>query len=347
MDTPTVSNIEVRSQWDIRAAKLLAEQVATGLGFDPQERDEIAIVISELGSNLIKHAGRGFIAVSALSDNGQMGIQIESLDNGPGIANIAEAMRDGFSTSNSLGIGLGAVNRLMDRHEIISPIEGEYGTKILCVRYVRCKDPLTVSHCPLEVGAATRNHPLAEVNGDAFLIKNGATSLTIAVIDGLGHGENARRAAWTAREYIEKHYEQPLDSVFSGTGISCSGTRGVVLAIVRFSWDALPVQAPPIIRFTHASVGNIECKVFGIPYPIPFVIRRGVVGLNAPKPVLSSHLWTSNMILVMHSDGLKTNWQWSEFPELVDSEINRAASILLRRLAKEDDATVVVVRTKK
>ncbi|HWR30265.1 MAG TPA: anti-sigma regulatory factor [Negativicutes bacterium] len=347
METPTVNSVEVRSQWDLRNAKLLAEQVATELAFGPQERDEIAIVISELGTNLVKHAGGGFILVTPLSDNGQKGIKIESVDDGPGIADIAKAVTDGFSSSNSLGVGLGAINRLMDKQEIISPLADGRGTKIICVRYVRCKDYLTVLHCPLELGAATRNHPLAEVNGDAFLIKNAATSVTIAVIDGLGHGEYARQAAWTAREYIEKHYDQPLDAVFSGTGISCSGTRGVVLAIVRFTWDILPAQKPPIIKFTHASVGNIECKFFGNPYPIPIIVRRGVVGVNAPKPVLSSHIWDPEMILVMHSDGLRTNWRWSDFPELADMEINRVAATLLHRLAKEDDATVVVVRTKK
>ncbi len=347
MEIPKAGSIEVRSQWDIRDAKLLAEQVATELGFGHRERDEIAIVISELGTNLVKYAGGGLISIVSLSDNGKMGIRIEAVDDGPGISDIGKALTDGFSTSNSLGVGLGSVNRLMDNQEIVSPVEGGRGTKIICSRYVRNNAPISMGRCPLEIGAATRKHPWAEVNGDAFLIKHGEASLTIAVIDGLGHGELARVAAWAAREYFESHYDQPLDSVFSGAGIACRGTRGVVLAIVRFTWDFIPVQEPAIVRFIHASVGNVECKVFGSPHPLSFIVRRGVIGLNAPKPVISSHIWDPEMILVMHSDGLRTNWRWSDYPELADADINRSAAVLLHRLAKEDDATVVVVRTKK
>jgi len=347
MEISAIGSIEVRNQWDISDAKLMAKQAASELGFNHCEREEIAIVISELGTNLIKYAGGGFISVASLSDNGKLGIRIEATDDGPGIPDVNQAITDGFSISNSLGIGLGAVNRLMDSQKIISPVERGRGTKISCIRYVRNNSLVSVAHCPLEIGAATRKHPLAEVNGDAFLIKHGEASVTIAVIDGLGHGEQARQAAWTAREYFERHYDQPLDSIFCGVGVSCSSTRGVVLAIVRFAWESGTVQELPIIRFTHASVGNIECKVFGSPQSISFIVRRGVVGSNAPQPVISSHNWNPQMILVMHSDGLQSNWRWSDFPELVDAEINRTAATLLHRLAKEDDATVVVVRTKK
>lgn len=347
MEISAVCSVEVRNPWDIRDAKLLAGRIAAERGFISLDRDEIDIVVSELGTNLIKHAGGGFIAVAPFAENGQRGIRIESLDSGPGISDICKALKDGYSSSNSLGVGLGAVNRLMDKLEVVSPVEGDRGTKITCIRWMRNNAQLDVSYCPLEIGVATRNHPFSEVNGDAYIIKQGETSVTLSVIDGLGHGEQARRAAWTAREYIERHYDQPLDSIFSGTGTACSGTRGVVLAIVRFSWEPAPTQGPAEIRFSHASVGNIECKVFGSPHPISFIERRGVVGVNAPKPVISSHIWGPAMKLVMYSDGLRTNWRWADFPELADAEINRAAAALLHRLGKEDDATVMVVRTKK
>src|SRR5664280_1182998 len=112
MEAPADERVQVRHPWDIRDAKLLAEQVAGNQGFSDVERDEIAIVISELGTNLVKHAGGGWIVVTSLFEEEHKGIQIETIDQGPGIADVSRAQTDGFSTVNSLGIGLGAVNRL-------------------------------------------------------------------------------------------------------------------------------------------------------------------------------------------------------------------------------------------
>ena len=83
---------------------------------------------------------------------------------------------------------------------------------------------------------------------------SGPKRALVGVIDGLGHGQFAHRAAQTARQYVENHFDLPLDQIFRGVGRACRATRGVVMALARFDWG----QG----RLAFASVGNIAVRVF-------------------------------------------------------------------------------------
>ena len=77
-----------------------------------------------------------------------------------------------------------------------------------------------------------------------------------------------------------------------------------------------------------------------------FVYPRGVLGLNARRPVVTQHRWEPSNVMVLYSDGLSTHWRWSDFPHLAEASATVAAQELLRALAREaDDATVVVVKS--
>ena len=139
---------------------------------------------------------------------------------------------------------------------------------------------------------------------------NGPRARLVGVIDGLGHGQFAHRAAQTARQYVENHFDLPLDQIFRGVGRACRATRGVVMALARFDWG----QG----RLAFASVGNIAVRVFPRAEPFHFVIRRGVIGLNAPSAVVTEHPWSPDQVLVLHSDGVATHWGWKDFPGWAD-----------------------------
>jgi serine/threonine protein phosphatase PrpC len=189
----------------------------------------------------------------------------------------------------------------------------------------------------LTFGAASRPHPRMTENGDAFVIKGWDGGALVAVIDGLGHGPFAQRAAQTARQYVEAHVDQPLDAIFRGVGRACRATRGVVMALARFDGGGTQI--------TFASIGNIEVRVFGSVEPMNFPVRRGIVGLNAPNPTVTQHRWQPHHVLVLHSDGLTTLWRWEDFPDLGRASAAVTARRLLQVLAKgDDDATVLVVK---
>ena len=95
-----------------------------------------------------------------------------------------------------------------------------------------------------------------------------------------------------------------------------------------------------------ASVGNVEVRLIGSAEPLKLVVRRGIVGLNAPQPVVAEQAWTPACLLIMHSDGLKTHWNWSEYSDVADKAPAVIAHRLLTTLGKlEDDVTVLIART--
>jgi anti-sigma regulatory factor (Ser/Thr protein kinase) len=332
----TVVLVEVTSAADISRANQAARERSTGLGFTVSESEEIALAVTELASNLVKHAGRGNIRMTAIQADGRTGIQVESEDNGPGIPDVEQAVTDGYSTAGSLGIGLGTINRLMDELEFYTPAE-RTGLHIVCQRWLRARtEGLPVRW--LEFGAATRPCRRAPENGDSIVLRQWHGHALTGVIDGLGHGPSARRASQAARQYIEQHFDQPLTSVFRGVGRACRATRGVVMTLARFDLARQLVVV--------ASVGNVEARLIGNAERRHLGVRRGILGLNAPDPVVTEHPWTPASILIIHSDGLRPQWQWSEFPDLTAKTSNAMALHLLRTLGKiDDDASVVVVRS--
>jgi anti-sigma regulatory factor (Ser/Thr protein kinase) len=333
MRLPSPQTVEILHPSNVGAARMGSSALAERIGFDPVACEEIALAMTELATNLIKHAQGGTLTLTPLADGGRIGLEIESRDSGPGIADVEQALADRFSTAGTRGTGLGAVNRLMDELDIAS--EDGRGTRIACRKWVR-QPRSSLRPCPLAFGVASRPCQSGMDNGDAFVVKQWAESALVGVIDGLGHGPFAHLAAQAARQYVESHFDLPLDQIFRGVGRACRATRGVVMALARFDWG----QG----RLTYASVGNIEARVFPRSQLFPFSICRGVIGLNAPNAVVTEYPWPSGHVLVLHSDGLRTHWNWKDFPGVADQPAPALAQELLRLLAKEeDDATVVVV----
>lgn len=330
--------IPIATASDASLARGTARATALAAGFDESACEEIALAASELASNLARHAQGGQLTLAPVTEGGRIGIQIESLDRGPGIPDVEQAMTDRFSTVGGLGCGLGAVNRLMDEFTISSQQVAPAGTYIVCKRWLR-GDTKPADLCPLEFGAASRACPGMTVNGDAFAIKRWSTNALVAVIDGLGHGQYAHRAAQAARQHVETHFDQPLDAIFRGVGRTCRGTRGVVMALAKFKFEGNAA------RFCFASIGDVEARLFGGSRPEHFIVRRGILGGNAPNALATEHRWEAGNLMVLHSDGLTHHWGLEDFPDLRRESAIAIAQRLLGALAtKHDDATVLVVR---
>ena len=110
----------INSDQDIVTARQKGRALAIELGFSTGNATLIATSISELARNIVSYARRGEITLKAIQGASCQGISIIASDSGPGIRDIRQAMRDGFSTSGSLGLGLPGVRRLMDDFEIAS-----------------------------------------------------------------------------------------------------------------------------------------------------------------------------------------------------------------------------------
>ena len=112
--------VAINSDQDIVAARQSGRALAAEIGFSATDATLIATAISELARNSVSYARKGEVALRVVRGSSRQGILVIASDNGPGIADIPQALRDGFSTSGSLGLGLPGVRRLMDEFQIDS-----------------------------------------------------------------------------------------------------------------------------------------------------------------------------------------------------------------------------------
>ncbi len=124
----------IHREVDVYVAIGRGREMATTLGFNNIDRTRLEIVILELTRNLLVHAGGGELRLELVARHEQKGIAVEALDTGPGIADIALALSDGYSTVHTLGAGLPGVKRLMDEFSIESTVG--VGTQIRAIKWV-------------------------------------------------------------------------------------------------------------------------------------------------------------------------------------------------------------------
>jgi serine/threonine-protein kinase RsbT len=120
-----VTRCPIRNEADVVAARQLGRRMADNLGFSRSDQALIATAISELTRNIVNYAGQGMVEICELLKDRRHGLRVIASDHGPGIADLALAMTDGYSTGRSLGLGLPGTRRMVDDFDITSaPGEG-------------------------------------------------------------------------------------------------------------------------------------------------------------------------------------------------------------------------------
>ena len=127
--------IPIKAEVDVVTARQRARVLVSGLRFSTSELTLIATAISEVARNIVTYAGRGEIVLRIVQRGPRRGLLVIARDQGPGIADIARAMEDGYSTSRSLGLGLPGSKRLMDEFELASEL-GK-GTEVTMTKWER------------------------------------------------------------------------------------------------------------------------------------------------------------------------------------------------------------------
>lgn len=116
------ARVAIQRDGDIIAARQKGRDLAAQAGFKGSDLTIIATAISEIARNIIVFAQQGEVSLRVIENGGKRGVLIVAEDHGPGIPDIEQAMRDGFSTGKSLGLGLPGARRLMDEFEIVSEV---------------------------------------------------------------------------------------------------------------------------------------------------------------------------------------------------------------------------------
>jgi serine/threonine-protein kinase RsbT len=127
--------VSIERDLDIVTARQKARALAVATGFSSMDQTIIALAISEIARNIISYAQRGKITLARLDEGGRRGLLIVARDDGPGIPDIELAMRDGFSTAKSLGVGLPGAKRVMDDFELVSALG--VGTTVTMKKWIR------------------------------------------------------------------------------------------------------------------------------------------------------------------------------------------------------------------
>src|SRR5579864_8207799 len=120
--TSDETRVLIERDTDIVVARQKGREIALAVGFSGSDPTLVATAISEIARNIVLYAQRGEIMMRPAEENGKRGIIIVARDNGPGIADVDVAMRDGYSTGKSIGLGLPGARRLMDAFEIVSQV---------------------------------------------------------------------------------------------------------------------------------------------------------------------------------------------------------------------------------
>ena len=128
-----VELITVASDAGVMHARQKGRELAMTLGISGSDLTLMATAISEIARNIVQYAGKGEIEFRGIVRGRRRGILIIARDQGPGIANIAQAMQDGYSTSRGMGLGLPGARRLMDDFQIVSEV-GK-GTTVTMVKW--------------------------------------------------------------------------------------------------------------------------------------------------------------------------------------------------------------------
>jgi hypothetical protein len=296
--------------------------------------------VTELATNLVKHgAVNGRITAAVIEEKGRKGIRVVSEDDGPGIDNANLAMQDGFSTTGSIGSGLGAVNRLMDELEITSEVAGATdgsspGTRIVCQRWLPKSVSAAVAKKELHFGVMVRSMSGEQKCGDAYFIHRYNGIHFVALMDGLGHGEKAFAAAAECLGFIRNNYRKDLKTIFEGAHEACRKTRGVALSVCRIDMDGN--------TFTYAGIGNVTTRVFDSPQPVNPTNFAGTLGVVLRHVHVFEYPWQGG-ILVMHTDGLKSQWSLNDLPELKSRPPAEIAATLMKQFGRDSDDVAVMV----
>lgn len=134
-DLEIEASVPVASDTEIVNARRHGRNLAEEMGFSATDATLVATAISELARNIVHYAGTGEIQLAKVNGGDRRGIAIIARDSGPGISDLQLAMRDGFSTSGGLGLGLPGVRRIMDEFDIDSKLGG--GTTVTTIKWRR------------------------------------------------------------------------------------------------------------------------------------------------------------------------------------------------------------------
>ncbi|UZR98885.1 SpoIIE family protein phosphatase [Chondrinema litorale] len=263
-----------------------------GYPFEEKFISDCFIIISELGTNLIKYAkGRKEILIRLLKHEDNWGVEIISVDNGPHI-DFTMAAVDGFSTGNSLGTGIGTIQRLSDNVMFFS--DPQFGNAIVVHKYCNSEQP-TLRNPDWVVTPKSGETYCGDAVASIYNEKEGFNRILVS--DGLGHGLEASKPSSLAIETLNNYSELGLHDLFVKIHEELAKTRGAALFIMDIYQD----------KVEYMGIGNISTRLLSIHAKSKGLISKpGIVGHKISRLQAFSEPINKGDVIISYSDGLKS-----------------------------------------
>lgn len=317
-------------------ARRCAAALATDLEFNETERGKVAIIVTELANNLIKHAKKGEIILRGLRNNAEYGIEIIGLDTGSGMGNVGQCLQDGFSTAGTTGTGLGAIRRQSTVFDIHS-VPG-VGTVLVAQLWAGKEAKMALQNAEtLKIGVVNLPKIGQEISGDDWAVVNLANRSLILVADGLGSGLLAAEASREAVRIFRAKAALNPKIIMEMAHAALRGTRGAAVAIAEINRVENSIQ--------YVGIGNISGAIVTGNKSQSMVSYNGTVGHQIRKIEGFVYPWSDRSLLIMHSDGLGSQWLLERYPGLALRHPAVIAGTLYRDFKRSrDDVTVLVAK---
>jgi anti-sigma regulatory factor (Ser/Thr protein kinase) len=327
----------------VAACRNAALALADRLQFPGPRADQLALAVTEAASNLYKHASEGSLWLGVNRDGDPPGIDLVTIDTGPGLADVDAALRDGHSTAGTLGIGLGAIRRLADFCDLYS--RPGHGTA-LAARFGVVLARGTTPPYPCDHGAAARplearwagliRPIIGETEcGDAYGAVQVGDTVTAVMCDGLGHGPLAAAAAAAGvAAFLEDPAGDPA-TLLGRMHRRMAGTRGGAVGVVQLGGGTA--------RFS--GLGNIAASVLGQGRRKSMISIPGIAGLQARTIRQFEYELPPGAAVILHSDGISARWEAAALPGLETRDPLLIAAVLLGEAGiHRDDAGILVLK---
>lgn len=324
-------SVQVSEATQVAEARRLALALARSAGFSESDNARLAIVVTELAGNLLKHARTGELIVSHLDGHPPHGIAVLALDRGPGF-DVSRSLQDGYSTAGTPGTGLGAARRLGSTFDAYSQPGG--GAAVLVRVW---PDPAPPPPGPLDIGGLAVPKHGEDVCGDAWTCRLEPGCAWLILADGLGHGLAAADAARAAIDVFHAARGRKPAEILHHLHPALRHTRGAAVAVAELDLAQGSVR--------YAAVGNISATILGPDRDYNMVSHNGTVGHEMPRVQEFVYPWAADSTMVLHSDGVSHRWDVRHAPGLLRRDSLLIAGVLYRDFRRErDDATVLVVK---
>lgn len=330
-------------EW-IGEARRGAVGLAQTLGFTKAKLAGIELVATEMATNLISHRAAspifrfGVTRIVGARGNGETpdegsGLLLISEDRGPGISDPERAMQDRYSTAGTMGGGLGAIRRHSDEFclssEVSRPGRPHPGTLVIS-RHWPGPSPQGSFDCEV----LTRMKPGETENGDGIYFFQTGERYQMAVIDGLGHGMFAHKAAGEVEHSFRSNRPFGIEGMLKGAHGAMHNGRGAVVGILELDRKAQTA--------VYAGVGNIDCRIYG-KNPARPISMNGSLGVALPHYREESFTFGPDDFFIMASDGLSGRWEPENYSHFLRFPFVVRAALLFRDQSRpNDDATVAV-----